>query len=65
VQKPISPSQDRDQVVTYIFEMSSALSELARGHNLRFLAYLLEMVALACANGTVDSDRVRVGGKLK
>lgn len=63
--KPPTSPQDRDQAIAYIFDMSTGLAELARSQNLRFLAYLLEMVALACASGPTDHPRMRVGNKLK
>lgn len=65
VEKIPTSLQDRDQAIAYIFDMSTGLAELARSQNLRFLAYLLEMVALACASGPADHPRVRVGEKLK
>jgi len=65
VEKPTPPPQDRDQAIAYIFDMSTGLAELARSQNLRFLAYLLEMVALSCASGHADHPKVRVGEKLK
>lgn len=65
MEKPTPPPQDRDQAIAYIFDMSTGLAELARSQNLRFLAYLLEMVALSCASGHADHPRVRVGEKLK
>ena len=63
--KSPAPPQDRDEAVAYIFDMSKGLAEVAKSQNLRFLAYLLEMVALACASGPTDHPRMRVGGKLK
>ena len=48
---PPVPPRDREQAIAYIFEMSSGLAELARAQQLPFLAYLLEMVALASAEG--------------
>jgi hypothetical protein len=59
------PPQNPEEAVAYIFDMSAGLAELARAQNLRFLAYLLEMVALACSGGHVDHPRIRVGTKLK
>ena len=65
MEKPLTQPQDRDQAIAYIFDMSSGLAEVARSQNLRFLAYLLEMVALSCASGHADHPKVRVGVKLK
>ena|GEM_PF-1772537 len=59
------PPQDREQVVAYIFQMSTGLAELARGENLRFLTYLLEMVALAAATGGGGPEKVRLTDKTK
>jgi hypothetical protein len=66
VQKsPAPPPQNREQTIAYILDMSIGLAELARSQDLKFLAYLLEMTALACVGGHVDHPRIRVGGKLK
>ena len=65
MQKSNLPPQDREQVVAYILQMSTGLAELARGQNLRFLAYLLEMVALAAATGGDGPAKVRLTDKTK
>ncbi len=41
------PPGTREEALAYIFEMTSALRELAEKHRLHFLVYLLEMAALA------------------
>lgn len=45
----------REEALAYIFEMSTALKDIAQAYKMPFLAYLLEMVALA----TVSTRRER------
>lgn len=50
-----TPPGSRDEALAYIFEMATALRELAHRHELYFLAYLLEMAALAAVKQGKDS----------
>ena len=51
------PLQEREQALAYIFEMSSGLVSVAKHHELPFVAYLLEMAALAAAeDGELPRD---------
>lgn len=59
---PVTP-QDRDQVAAYIYQMCSGLAEMAKARDLRFLAYLLEMTALAAATGAGERAKVRLDAR--
>lgn len=57
-ERPTTPSS-RDEALAYIFEMATGLVKIAKKHDLRFLAYLLEMAALASADGGRGERRGR------
>ncbi len=48
------PPGTREEALAYIFQMATAMRELAYQHKLYFLAYLLEMAALASIKQTND-----------
>ena len=45
---------DEDQAKAYIFDMTKGLVKVAKDHDIKFLAYLLEMAALAAAPSNAD-----------